>query len=77
LGLDAAAGPWLIIEADGSVVPTPVECKEGMDFNYHKKTWDYHPLVVTLANTGEPLFIVNRTGNRPSAEGAAKRFDRP
>ena len=64
-----------IIEADGTVVPTTGECKEGMDFNYHKKTWGYHPLVVTLANTGEPLFIVNRTGNRPSSEGAAIRFD--
>jgi hypothetical protein len=64
-----------IIEADGTVVPTTGECKEGMDFNYHKKLWGYHPLVITLANTGEPLFIVNRTGNRPSHEGAAERFD--
>jgi len=64
-----------IVEADGTVVPTTGECKEGMDFNYHKKLWGYHPLVVTLANTGEPLFIVNRTGNRPSSEGAAERFD--
>ena len=39
-----------IIEADGTVVPTSGECKEGMDFNYHKKTWGYHPLVVSLAN---------------------------
>ena len=37
--------------------------------------WGYHPLVVSLANTGEPLFLVNRSGNRPSAEGAAERFD--
>ena len=29
----------------------------------------------TLANTGEPLFLVNRSGNRPSSEGAAERFD--
>ena len=64
-----------IIEADGTVVPTCGECKEGMDFNYPKKTWGYHPLVVSLANTGEPLFLVNRTGNRPSSEGAAARFD--
>jgi hypothetical protein len=64
-----------IVEADGTVVPTTGECKEGMDYNYKKKLWGYHPLVVTLGNTGEPLFIVNRTGNRPSHEGAATRFD--
>jgi hypothetical protein len=32
-------------------------------------------LVVSLANTQEPLFLVNRSGNRPSSEGAAERFD--
>jgi hypothetical protein len=64
-----------IIEADGTMVETGAECKEGIDYNGHKKTWGYHPLVVTLANTGEPLFIVNRSGNRPSSEGAAERFD--
>lgn len=64
-----------IIEADGTVVPTSGECKEGMDFNYPKKTWGYHPLLVSLGNTGEPLLLVNRTGNRPSSEGAAARFD--
>jgi hypothetical protein len=33
-------------------------------------------LVVSLANTGEPLFVVNRPGNRPSHERAAWYFDR-
>jgi hypothetical protein len=35
----------------------------------------YHPLVVTLANMGEVLRLVNRPGNRPSHEGAAGQID--
>jgi hypothetical protein len=63
-----------ILEADGTLAATTGECKEGMDISYHG-VWGYHPLVVTLANTGEPLRLVNRSGNRPSHEGAAERFD--
>ena len=55
------------IEADGTMVETSGERKEGIGMNY-KKQWGYHPLVVTLANTGEPLYVVNRSGNRPSHE---------
>ena len=63
-----------IVEADGTLAPTTGERKEGMDISYNG-VWGYHPLVVTLANTGEPLYLVNRGGNRPSHEGSAERFD--
>lgn len=64
-----------ILEADGTMVETTGECKQGMDIN-HKGQWGYHPLVLSLANTGEPLFVVNRGGNRPSHEQAVFYFDR-
>ena len=46
-----------------------------MSLNY-KGEWGYHPLVVTLANTREVLYLWNRPGNRPSHERAFMFFDR-
>jgi hypothetical protein len=63
------------IDMDGSLVATTGECKHGMDIAYDG-TWGYHPLLLTLANTGEVLRLVNRSGNRPSHEGAAEQVDR-
>lgn len=62
------------IDLDGTLVVTTGECKAGMDISY-KGTWGYHPLLVSLAETGEVLRLVNRSGNRPSQEGAAAEAD--
>ena len=63
------------IDMDGTLVETAGQCKEGMDIAYDG-TWGYHPLVVSLAETGEVLRVLNRAGNRPSHEGAAGQADR-
>jgi hypothetical protein len=63
------------LDADGTIAATTGQCKFDMDISYDGQ-WGYHPLVVSLAQTGEPLFLVNRPGSRPSHEGAAHCLDR-
>ena len=63
-----------IVDADGTLAGTKAACKAGMDLSY-KGTWGYHPLLVSLANTQEPLFLYNRPASRPSHEGAATYLD--
>ena len=63
------------IDMDGFLVETTGQCKQGMDIAYDG-TWGYHALILSLANTGEVLRVVNRSGNRPSQEGAAAQVDR-
>jgi len=64
-----------LIDADGTLAGTSGECKEGMDIS-HKGIWGYHPLIISLANTKEVLYMVNRPGNVPSHTGAAEWIDK-
>jgi hypothetical protein len=63
-------GPVAYLDTDGTIAPTCGEHKAGMDMSY-KGIWGYAPLIVTLANTKEVLFLVNRPGNAPSHQNAA------
>jgi hypothetical protein len=49
------------IDTDGTLAPTFGECKGGMALSY-KGIWGYAPLIVSLANTGEVLYLVNSAG---------------
>ncbi len=64
-----------VIDTDGTLAPTQGECKEGMEYS-RKGIWGYHPLIVSLANTKEVLYMVNRPGNVVSHEGSAEWIDK-
>ena len=49
------------IDVDGTLVETDAQGKEGIDYCAYKKQWGYGPLLVSLAETGEVLYVVNRS----------------
>lgn len=63
------------IDVDGTIAQTYGECKEGMGLSY-KGIWGYAPLIVSLANTQEVLYLVNRPGQAASQSGSVEWIDR-
>ena len=63
------------LDIDGTIAPTFGECKGGMALSY-KGVWGYAPLTVSLANSNEVLYLVNRPGNSVSHEGCVEWIDR-
>ena len=63
------------IDTDGTLAPTLGECKGGMALSY-KGIWGYAPLIISLANSREVLYLVNRPGNVVSHEGCVPWIDR-
>jgi len=63
------------VDVDGTLAPTYGQCKQGMDIS-HKGIWGYAPLIVSLANTKEVLYVVNRPGNAVSHAGSVEWIDR-
>jgi hypothetical protein len=68
-------GAIAYVDVDGTTAPTTGAHKAGMDISY-KGIWGYAPLIVSLANTKEVLYVVNRPGNAPSHQGCAEWIDR-
>lgn len=63
-----------LIDVDGTIVETTGRCKERMDLSYDGR-WGFGPLVVSLANSDEVLYAVNRPASRPSHDQAPKWMD--
>jgi hypothetical protein len=63
------------LDVDGTIAGTCGECKQGIGLSY-KGIWGYAPLLVTLANTKEVLYLVNRPGNAASHSGSVEWIDR-
>ena len=63
------------LDVDGVVVSTCAKSKQGMGRSY-KGHWGYYPHMVTLANTMEPLWLVNQPGNDNSVVAAGDLLEK-
>ena len=63
------------LDVDGTIAETYGECKAGIGMSY-KGIWGYAPLIVSLANTKEVLYLINRPGQSASHSGSVEWIDR-
>ena len=64
-----------ILDVDGTLISTDAECRQGIGIAYNG-VWGYHSLLISLANTSEPLYLINRSGNQPSYDHGAEALDK-
>lgn len=62
---------WSVVDLDGHLKELYGVQKGGADFS-HTGKWSYHPLVVSLADSGDCVAVRNRPGNVRSSEGASE-----
>jgi len=63
------------VDVDGTIAGTDGECKQGIGMSY-KGIWGYAPRLVSLGNTKEVLYLINRPGNAASQRGSVEWIDR-
>lgn len=67
--LKAKTRRWASLDLDSKICSVYGEQKEGADYGY-EGTYGYHPEMLSLAETGEWLDVINRSCNRVSGDMA-------